>query len=83
LASRKVWYIALVCGAIGASTIAYTAVTTHQMIGAAEDAIAEAAKRETVMESDEDSDGAPDVKPGDAKPGDSAKPAAPAAPEKK
>jgi hypothetical protein len=84
LASRKVWYVALVCGAIGASTIAYTAVTTHQLTGAAEDAITEAAKRETVMETDEDSDGdgKPDVKPGDAKPAEGAKPAQPA-PEKK
>ena len=87
LASRKVWYIALVCGAIGASTIAYTAVTTHQLLGQAEDAIAEAAKRETVLETDEESDNAPepkgaDAKPGDAKPAD-AKPAESAAPAKK
>jgi hypothetical protein len=75
LASRRVWYIALVCGAVGASTIAYTAVTTHQLSAQAEDAITEAAKRETVMETDEDADGdgKPDVKPGDAKPADEKK----------
>jgi uncharacterized protein DUF4337 len=83
LASKKVWYIALVCGTIGASTIAYTAVTTHQLTGAAEDAIAEAAKRETVMETDEDTDGTPEAKPADsAKAADSAKPADKAAPKK-
>lgn len=90
LASRKVWYIALVCGAIGASTIAYTAITTHQLTGAAEAAIEEAAKREAVMETAEDSDD--DVKPADVKPADmkpedvkgagGAKPADPAAEKK-
>ena len=56
LASRKVWFIALFFGGAGAITIAYTAVTTHEQLHNAEEAIVEAAKRESVMESDEDAD---------------------------
>lgn len=80
LASRRVWLIALAFGAVGAVTIAYTAVTSHEQLQKAEEAIVEAAKRESVIEVDEDSDddaateakpaGSAEVKPAEAKPAD-------------
>ena len=82
LASRKVWMISVVCGVIGAGTIGYTAVTTHERLDAAEKAIEEAAKREEVMDDEEDKDDDAPAHPGDDKAAgagdkkDDAKPAA-------
>lgn len=67
LASRKIWMISVVCGAIGAVTIGYTAVTTHDRIDAAEKAIEEAAKREEVIDDEEDKDDDEPAHPGDDK----------------
>lgn len=59
MASRRVWAISLACGVLGAVVIAYTAWTTHVALDKADGDIREAAKREAVI--DEDEDQAPDA----------------------
>jgi hypothetical protein len=61
LASRPIWYVALVFAFAGAGIIARTAVHTHGMLVSAEQKIEEAQKRAAFVEGDEDGDGKPDV----------------------
>ena len=69
MASRKVWALSVACGAIGAVVIAYTAWTTHVALQKADADIVEAAKREQVLDEDEDQGDAKEGnKPADAKP---------------
>ncbi|MEO6577238.1 MAG: DUF4337 family protein [Polyangiaceae bacterium] len=75
MASKKVWAISVISGALGLATVGYTAYTTHEGLAAAEAKIEEAAKREAVMETEDDDEKAGEGKAAEAKPG--------AAPEKK
>jgi hypothetical protein len=63
LASRTIWYVALVFGIGGAGIIARTYVHTSGMVAVAEKKIEEAQKREAFIENDEDGDGKPDTPP--------------------
>ncbi len=56
MASRKVWGIAVVSGALGLCTLGYTAFTTHQAVGAADTKLEEAKKREASMEKEDEAD---------------------------
>jgi hypothetical protein len=56
MASRKVWAISVISGALGLATVGYTAYTTHEGLAAAEAKIEEASKREASMEKEDEAD---------------------------
>ena len=77
LASRAIWGIDVLCGALGAGIIGWTAYTSHAVLGAAEAKIAYALKHEAEIEEADDDKEEPEAE----KPAPPAPPSpAPAAP---
>ena len=58
LANKRIWYVAMSAGLAGAVIIAVTSVRTHHQLAVAERTIADAAKRSTTIEADDEGGGA-------------------------